>query len=37
MWVFNIPWNISITTTINENQDTSCVQVIWKWFHLKII
>ena len=33
----HIPWNISVTTTINEIQDTYCGQVTWKLFHLQII
>ena len=33
----NIPWTLSITTTINEIQNTSRGQVTCQLFHLKFI
>ena len=32
----HIPWNFSITTSINEIQSTALGKSIWQWFHLKI-
>ena len=36
-WSSHIPWNLYITTNINEIQDTAHGQVTWQLFHLRLI
>ena len=33
----NIPWNLSITKTINEIQDTTNGQGTWQQFHSELV